>query len=83
MAYNIVKINKARCRRCSEILISNCENKEESCGCGFLKIGGGHSWIKRNGKSGVDYDELSVLNFQGVPDNIADSADQQEQEKDI
>lgn len=82
MAYKIVKLNKARCRKCSDVLISHHENREEKCGCGSLTIGGGHSWIKRSGKHGVDFDELSVLNFQEVPDSIADEPDKESEQKD-
>lgn len=71
MTYNIVKVNKARCKKCGEILISHSEKTEESCGCGHLKIGGGKSWIKRNGQRGVDFEELAVLNFGDVPDTYA------------
>lgn len=72
MAYSIVKLNKARCKKCGELLVSHSEKKEEMCGCGHLKIGGGHSWIKRNGVNGIDYEELAVLNFDNVPDTYGD-----------
>jgi hypothetical protein len=77
MAYSIVKLNKARCKKCGEILVSNNEKTEESCGCGHLKIGGGHSWIKRTGVAGVDFEELAVLNFGNVPDSYADGHEEQ------
>lgn len=77
MAYSIVKLNKARCKKCGEILVSKSEKTEESCGCGHLKIGGGHSWIKRNGQVGVDFEELAVLNFLQVPETYADGHEEQ------
>jgi dissimilatory sulfite reductase (desulfoviridin) alpha/beta subunit len=80
MAYKIVKLNKARCKKCGDVLISHREDKEEKCGCGALVMGGGHSWIKRTGKSGVDFEELAVLNFEEVPEVFGkEETDQPEQ----
>jgi len=75
MAYKIVKLNKARCKVCGDVLISKYEGKEETCSCGKLKIGGGNSWLKRSGKSGVDFEELAILNFSQVPDNVIGTVD--------
>jgi len=68
MAYKIIKLNKAKCKKCGDVLISNDEKKEEVCGCTALKMGGGHSWIRRTGKSGVDFEEMAILNFNEVPE---------------
>jgi hypothetical protein len=77
MAYSIVKLNKARCKKCGEILVSHSEKQDETCGCGHLKIGGGKSWIKRTGKSGVDFEELAILNFGNVPDSYSTGHEEQ------
>lgn len=79
MAYKIVKLNKARCKQCGDVVISKDEKKEDSCGCGKLKASGGHSWIRRTGKAGVDYEELSVLNFELVPDTITGNSETTEE----
>lgn len=80
MGYKIVKENKARCKKCKELVISKSEQVVEQCGCGALKAGGGKSWIYRSGKSGVDYDELSILNFENVPDSIQETNNIDEQQ---
>lgn len=81
MAYKIVKLNKVRCKKCGDVLISHQESREEKCGCGSLKMGGGHSWIKRSGKAGVDYEELAVLNFQEVPETIQGESEEQPEQQ--
>ena len=55
-----IKINKAKCLHCGDILISN--GGYETCGCGKLTIGAGSTLQYRTGKEGVDYKELSVMN---------------------
>ena len=55
-----IKINKAKCLHCGDILIS--EGSYETCSCGALTIGAGSMLQYRSGKEGVDYKELSVMN---------------------
>lgn len=63
MPWNIIKTNKARCRHCNDVLISDENTVEDRCTCGKLKVSGGNSYLGRTGTKGVDYDELSELNF--------------------
>jgi hypothetical protein len=72
MPYNIIRKNKAKCLHCHDILISTPENKVKTCSCGILTISGGHSHIIRSGKRNKDYEELSVLIYDDVPNSYND-----------
>lgn len=65
-----IKLNKARCNRCSETLISKPEapSVKHTCGCGKLTMSGGATHLLRTGEPGQDYIELSVFDFDGCPD---------------
>jgi hypothetical protein len=52
----IIKINKAKCTKCGDILISKEVHKKETCSCGSLSIAGGNYFLER---SSSDYKELS------------------------
>lgn len=68
MPYNIIQKNKAKCLHCGDIVLSTPEKKVETCSCGKLTVKGGHSFIMRTGKRGIDYEELSFLNYEEVPE---------------
>ncbi len=68
MPYNIIQKNKAKCLHCGDIVLSTPEKKIETCSCGKLTVKGGHSFIMRNGKRGVDYEELSVMAYENIPE---------------
>lgn len=71
MPWNVIKINKAQCKHCGDILISTDEDKKETCTCGKLTVDGGSSFLTRTGERGTDYKELSELNFGDAP-NVKD-----------
>ena len=68
MPSNIITKNKAKCLHCGDIVISTPDKKTDSCTCGTLTVKGGHSYIMRTGKRGIDYEELSVLNYENLPE---------------
>lgn len=72
MPYGIIKVNKAKCLYCGDIVISNETQKTSTCMCGKLTVYGGKSYLGRTGKKGKDYKELSVLDFSQLPDDIAE-----------
>lgn len=55
-----IKINKAKCLHCGDVLIS--EGKYETCSCGKLTIGAGSAVQYRSGEKDVDYKEMSIMN---------------------
>lgn len=63
--FRFVKVNKAKCLHCGDILISQAEAPSEkvSCSCGRLNISGGATSMLRSGILGKDYQEMSQLNF--------------------
>lgn len=72
-----VKLNKAKCLHCGDIVISNPETPslEEKCQCNKLIISGGSTHMIRNGKQGVDYQEMSQLSFDDCPNIKEDTQD--------
>lgn len=66
MGFEPIKLNKAKCPVCSDILISTDPRKYEVCSCGQLKIGGGNFMLFREGK----YKELSKLNDTLAPHDV-------------
>jgi hypothetical protein len=75
MPNNIIQKNKAKCLHCGDILISSPDKKVETCSCGKVTVKGGHSFIMRVGKRGVDYEELSILNYNGVEKTYKEEKD--------
>lgn len=72
MPFRFIKVNKAKCRHCGDILISNTEDRklaseQHTCSCGKLSMYGGGTSLVRTGIQGVDYDEMSVMNFDDCP----------------
>jgi hypothetical protein len=67
MAYRFIKLNKAKCLTCGDVLISKPETpaKEVSCNCGGLTIAGGATHTVRRG---TNYKDMCVLDFSSCPD---------------
>ena len=63
--FRFVKVNKAKCLHCGDMLISESDKPSEvvTCGCGRLRISGGSTSMLRSGILGRDYKEMSQLNF--------------------
>ena len=51
--------NRARCKRCGDIIESFSRKDIKTCRCGSLKVAGGLEAIRRCHDSGIDYEELS------------------------
>jgi len=87
MPWNVIRINKAQCKHCGDILISTDEDKKETCTCGKLTVDGGTSFLLRSGDRGTDYKELSELNFSDAPavrgDSIHDTPEFGEMQKSL
>jgi hypothetical protein len=69
MAYRFIKLNKARCLVCKDILISPPDKPEKliTCNCGGLTISGGATSLVRTAKKGT-YENLSQWDFTGCPE---------------
>lgn len=65
--YRFVKVNKARCLHCNDIVISHPDQAGQivTCSCGTLRMSGGSTSLIRNGVQDKDFEELSELNFEG------------------
>ncbi|MCS7317630.1 MAG: hypothetical protein NZZ41_04880 [Candidatus Dojkabacteria bacterium] len=68
MPYGIIKVNRAKCLQCKEILISTKENFEVTCSCGKLTISGADGYLERTGKKGIDFQELTIFDFSNIPE---------------
>jgi hypothetical protein len=71
MAYRFIKLNKAKCLTCGDVLISKPESAglEVVCSCGGLTIAGGstHSYRK-----GTNYKDMCILDFSECPEVATD-----------
>lgn len=63
--FRFIKLNKAKCLACGEILLSPLDRpaEEQVCGCGNLKMSGGSTHLVRNGYNGKTFQELSEINI--------------------
>ena len=53
-----IKVNKAQCKKCGDIIESKTTNDLKRCSCGSIAVDGGLDYIKRIGKE-EDIIELS------------------------
>lgn len=58
MSIGMVRLNKAKCLDCGDVLISKDVTKYEKCTCGSLSIRGGSYFLERIGKN---FKELSIM----------------------
>lgn len=67
MAFRFIKVNKAKCLTCGEILHSKPEEagKEITCNCGGLTIAGGATHAYRKG---TNYKDMCILDFSDCPE---------------
>lgn len=42
-----IKVNKAKCLKCNDVIESKTRHEFNTCSCGNLSVDGGHSYIKR------------------------------------
>lgn len=59
MSRGLVKVNKAKCLDCGDILVSKETNVLLTCSCGGLQIAGGQHFVERRGTG--NYKELSQM----------------------
>lgn len=69
MPYGIIKINRAKCLKCNDILVSEDEHPV-TCMCGNLTIFGGTEMLARRAKEKDSYQELSIFNYDSLPEDI-------------
>src|SRR4051812_40758495 len=72
MSYRFIKLNKAKCLLCNDILISPKESpgKLIVCRCGSLTISGGSTHTYRKGKN---YQDMCILDFSDCPEVNTDT----------
>jgi hypothetical protein len=77
MSQGMIKLNKAKCLACGDILISNASNKWETCSCGSLSIGGGAFFIERKGTNFREMSQMIDLTELNPNENICMSPPKQ------
>ena len=67
MALKFIKLNKAKCLLCNDILISPKDKADKmiTCRCGNLTISGGSTHTYRKGKN---YQDMCILDFSDCPE---------------
>lgn len=53
-----IKVNKARCRKCDDVIESKFRHDFQSCSCGAIFVDGGLDYCRRGGNP-EDFEELS------------------------
>lgn len=53
-----IKVNKARCKKCGDVIESKFRHDFQSCKCGAIFVDGGRDYCRRGGNS-EDFEELS------------------------
>ena len=54
-----IKVNKAQCLICGDVITSEYTHHLATCSCGNLSVDGGHSYLKRTYKYRNKWKELS------------------------
>lgn len=72
MAFKFIKLNRAKCLLCGDILTSPKDKADKlfTCRCGNLTISGGSTHTFRKGKN---YEEMCVLDFTDCPEVSIDT----------
>lgn len=61
--------NVIRCKHCGDIIESKSVHDFQECSCGTVFVDGGHDYLRRGFKNGMDdYEELSVVEADEEPD---------------
>lgn len=55
--------NRARCRKCGDIIESKYRNDIKSCRCGSITVDGGHDYIRRGFDRRESLENLNILLF--------------------
>ena len=55
----LIKVNKAKCRRCGDIIESKSVHDYVICKCGAIAVDGGKEYLRRSAKDLNDIIEMS------------------------
>jgi hypothetical protein len=72
MTFRFIKLNRAKCLTCGDILISKPESASTTvtCNCGGLSISGGSTHSIRKGKN---YKDMCIIDFSDCPEVLIDT----------
>ena len=73
MTYRFIKLNRAKCLLCNDILVSPADKADKliTCNCGNLTISGGSTHLYRKGKN---FENMCIIDFTGFPEVKSDTA---------
>jgi hypothetical protein len=77
MSRGMLKLNKAKCLVCGDILISKESNKLEVCSCGELSIGGGLYFLERRGTKFKELSQMIDISDMNPNENIGSAPPKQ------
>lgn len=60
MSEQIIVLNRARCRKCSDVITSTFRHDMRWCKCGAIAVDGGRAYLARSGNE-EDIEELSIV----------------------
>ena len=55
----MIKVNRAQCTHCKDIIESKFTHDFQTCSCGKVSVDGGNSYLKRSAQHRSDFIELS------------------------
>lgn len=56
--------NRARCKKCGDIIESTNTHDFVTCSCGAISVDGGHDYLKRSAENFDDLEELSEVKYE-------------------
>lgn len=71
----IILVNRARCKKCGDIIESTAVHELKRCQCGTIAVDGGHRYLRRCGNR-EDWEDLSVTE---APQDSAKETGKEEQ----
>lgn len=61
MRASLIRHNRARCRKCGDVIESRARHNLVQCSCGSLTVDGGQEYLRRQCGSFEGYEELSEI----------------------
>lgn len=56
--------NRARCKKCGDIIESINTHDFVTCSCGAISIDGGHDYLKRSAENPDDFEDRSEIKYE-------------------
>lgn len=62
-----LKLNRAKCRHCGDVLISEYRHDFKHCSCGTISVDGGLDYVKRSFAHSIPEDLIEMSIYESEP----------------